>query len=306
MNQKKHTRKKLFHLPAKYLLTSATILMLFLCSEASANASAQDVHNIADICMQANRILKDYVLVGMEVDYHNPAKDLEDNLEQMDEEFKNVENHKMNKKLTAEIVEIEKSWYDIKPEFQKKPDKTKMHDLHEAVEKFTFRCEEVAEDLAKDTGIKGENDVVLLAKLGMESQRLAAEYMTKAWAVAGPQYDEEVRKMVEEIGSIFKELMGADDTLVSKEIKDELKSVEKDFIALEVMATSKSGRFMPSSAEKMASKIFKKLNEIIGMEEKLVEGSVSGYFMPIANEKNVEDTFKVITERIVIQDEVVS
>ena len=89
-------------------------------------------------------------------------------------------------------------------------------------------------------------------------------------------------------------------------VADELKSVEKDFIALDLMATSKSGRFMPSSAEKMASKIFKKLNEIIRGEEKLVEGSMSGYFMPIANEKNVEDTFKVISELVVIKDEMVA
>jgi biotin-(acetyl-CoA carboxylase) ligase len=287
MNQKKHTRKKIFHLPGKYLLASLAILMLFLCSEASANASAQDVHNIAGISMQANRVLKDYALVGMEVNYHNPAKELEDNLEQMDHEFKNTEGHKMNKKLTAEIVEIKKSWYEIKPEFEKKPDKMKMHELREAVEKFTFRCEEVAEDLAKDTGIKGENDIVLLSKLGMESQRLAAEYITKVWGVAGSQYDKEVENMMEEIRSIFKELMDADDTLVSQKIKNALKSVEKDFIALNVMATSKSGRFMPSAAEKMASKIFKKLNEIIKVEQEVVEKSVSGYFMPIADERNV-------------------
>ena len=84
---------------------------------------------MADICMQSNRILKDYALVGMGVEYHNPAKDLKENLEGMEKEIRDLEIHKLNKKLSSEIIEIEKSWHTIKPEFEKKPDKTKMHDL---------------------------------------------------------------------------------------------------------------------------------------------------------------------------------
>ncbi|MCI5157633.1 MAG: hypothetical protein D3906_04195, partial [Candidatus Electrothrix sp. AUS1_2] len=170
--QRKQKEKQLIHLPSRLLLTFTALMTLFFCSEVSANASADDVHHIADICMQANRILKDYALVGMGVEYHDPAKELKEDLKQIDEEFKDVESNKLNKKLTAEIAEFKKSWDAIKPEFEKTPDKAKMHDLHEAVEKFTYRCEEVAEDLAKDTNIAGEHNVVLVAQLGMESQRL--------------------------------------------------------------------------------------------------------------------------------------
>ncbi|MCI5132536.1 MAG: hypothetical protein D3904_13735, partial [Candidatus Electrothrix sp. EH2] len=120
---------------------------------------------MADICMQANRLLKDYTLIGMGVDYHNPAEDLKENLKGMEKEIKDLEGHKLNKKLSSEILEIEKSWHSIKPEFEKKPEKTKVHDLRTMVEKFTTRCEEVAEDISQDTGIKGEHDVVLISEL---------------------------------------------------------------------------------------------------------------------------------------------
>ncbi|MCI5139994.1 MAG: hypothetical protein D3922_16655, partial [Candidatus Electrothrix sp. AR1] len=277
--KQKHFGKKCICLSARYLLTLTAVTTLFFCTEVSANASAKDVHEIADICMQANRILKDYALVGMGVEYHNPAKDLKDNLELIEKEIKDLEGHKQNEKIAAEIIEIEKSWHAIKPEFEKKPDKTKMHDLRVMVEKFTVRCEEVAEDIAKDTGIKGEHDVVLVAELGMESQRLAALYLMKAWGVADPNYVEEVKETVDQTEKIYKELYEADEKLVSKEIKEKLKKVEKDFIAFSVMATSTTGRFMPSAAEKMASKIFNELRTILKMEEKLVEGNVS-YFTP--------------------------
>lgn len=265
------------------LLTLTASIILLFCTEVSATASAKDVHDMADICMQANRVLKDYVLIGMGVDYHDPAKDLKENLEDMDKEINDLKGHKLNDKLSSEIVDIENFWYEIKPEFKKKPDKTKMHDLRVMVEKFTTRCEEVAENISEETGIKGEHDVVLVAELGMESQRLAALYLMKAWGVADSDYETELKQVVDQTEKIYKELLEADEKFVSKEIKEKLRNIEKEFIVFSVMANSDTGRFMPSAAEKMASKIFKELRSILDMEQKLVEGTVSGYFTPVAD-----------------------
>ncbi|WLE98645.1 MAG: hypothetical protein QTN59_07350 [Candidatus Electrothrix communis] len=304
--QRKQTCKKRFSLAARYLLTLTAFTTLFFCTEVSANASAKDVHEMADICMQANRILKDYALVGMGVEYHDPAKDLKENLELIEKEIKDLEGHKQNEKIAAEIHEIEQSWHAIKPEFEKTPEKSKMHDLRVMVEKFTTRCEQVAEDIAKDTGIKGEHNVVLVAELGMESQRLAALYLIKAWGVDDPDYEEEVKEVVDQTEKIYKELLEADEKLVSKEIKELLQKVEKDFIAFSVMATSETGRFMPSAAEKMASKIFKALRDILKKEQKLVEGTVSGYFTPIADEKTAGEIFRAITGIVCVEGEIKS
>ncbi|WP_446008334.1 hypothetical protein [Candidatus Electrothrix sp.] len=293
--QQKHIGKKIIHVPNRVLLVLTAITTLFFCTEVSANASAKDVHEMADICMQANRILKDYALVGMGVSYHDPAKDLKENLELIENEIKDLEGHKQNEKIAAEIEEIKKSWHAIKPEFEKTPDKSKMSDLRKMVEKFTVRCEEVAEDIAQDTGIEGEHDVVLVAELGMESQRLAALYLMKAWGIADSDYETELQQIVDQTEKIYKELFEADEKLVSQEIKERLKKVEKEFIAFSVMAKSDSGRFMPSAAEKMASKIFEELREILEMEQKLVEGTVSGYFTPIADEKTAGEIFRAIT-----------
>ncbi len=84
----------------------------------------------------------------------------------------------------------------------------------------------------------------------MESQRLAAEYLTKAWGVADAQYD------------------------------------------------------IPSAAEKMASKIFNKFQEILHKEQELVKGSVSGYFTPIAGEKTTGEIFRAITSFIYVKGDV--
>ncbi len=276
-----------------YLLTAA---MTLFCSEVSANASAQDVNELSDICMYSQRVLKDYALVGMGVTYHDPKKDLDANIKTVDKYFKDIESHKLNDKLMAEVTEVEKTWNEIKPEFEKAPDKAKMSELRKKVEAYTVRCEQVAEDLAKDTGIKGEHDVVLVAELGLESQRMASLYLMKAWGVADAEYDKEVGQVVDETERIYQELLAADEKLVSKEIKEKLQSTEKNFIAFSVMTKSKSGRFMPSAAEENASKIFDALRAILSMEQKLVEGSVSGWFTPVAEEQGAGlfDKFTVI------------
>jgi hypothetical protein len=268
----------------------------------AAAASAEDVHEIADICMYSQRILKDYALVGMGITYNDPQGDLEKGIKTVDTYFSHLKSRNLKEKLSAEVSEMEKAWNAIKPDFQKTPDKTKMSDLHKKVEEYTYRCEELAFDLAQDTGIQGERYVVLVAELGMETQRMAALYLMKAWGVEHPNHAQQVKKVADETKRIYSELMAADEKFVSAEIKKRLKDTERDFIAFEVMTSSTSGRFMPTAAEKSADKIFEAVREILLMEQKLVEGSISGYFTPVAEDERFHNIFKILS-KIVSQEE---
>ena len=49
----KQIAKKLIYLPARYLLTLTAVTALFFCTEVSANASAENVHEMAAICIRA-------------------------------------------------------------------------------------------------------------------------------------------------------------------------------------------------------------------------------------------------------------
>ncbi len=239
--------------------------------QASASASAEDVHKLADMCMYSQRILKDYALIGMNIDYHDPAADLKKNAKIMDQYIVDLESHHLKKKLDNEIRELDALWKEMKPMLLAKPDKKNMTQLHKKVEKFSHRCEQVAKHLAQDTQIKGEHDVVLIAQLGMESQRLAALYMMKAWGIADANYYEEVEEVLSEYETIHHKLMEEDETLVSAEIKAKLKATEKHFMMFKFMVSSQSGRFVPTLVEKNASKIFHEIRDILKLEEELVE-----------------------------------
>ena len=65
--------------------------------------------------------------------------------------------------------------------------------------------------------------------------------------------------------------MAADDRHVPREVKARLGEAEKHFLVFHVMAKSKSGRFVPTLAEKSASEVFHELRDILKLEKELVE-----------------------------------
>lgn len=301
--QRKRTENNFIDLPGIYLMIMVALIMLLPSCKASANVTTEALHNVSEICMDVQRALKDYALIGMETSYHNH---LQEDLEEIEEHINNLKNSDtLDKKITAEILEIEKIWAAIKPKFQKKPfNKKMMYELHEVIdEDLTERCEKIIDKIAVDTGIKGEEHVVQVGRLGVESQRLAAIYLLKAWGIDDPHYDKIVQHTLDETDQIYEKLMRADEKFVSKEIKEELKESKKKFIAFGFMAKRKSGNFMPANAAKMADELHDMLGEILHMQRTLVEGSVS-YFMPVADEKNAEEIFRGITEIVYVNEEV--
>ncbi len=253
---------------------AAFMLFAVICFEAPATqAKAVDVHQMVDICMYSERLLKDYALIGMNITYGNPAEDLQKNTKVVDKYLANIESHHLNATLDKEVKEIHKLWSKIKVELLKTPQKTAMLKLKNQVETMVKRCMVVADHLAKDTGIVGEHDVVLVAALGMQSQRLSALYMLKAWGVNDDKYAEEVDEIVNEFKHIEEELLHEDEKLVSAEVKKRLKSMDNHFRILTVLAQSagKSGRFAPVRFERSTSKVFNEIREILELQKHNVE-----------------------------------
>jgi len=235
----------------------------------SDHISHKEIREIADICMYSQRLLKDYALIGLGVDYHNPKKDLAENLVALKSYFVDLKSHQYDSQITQGINQLEVLWQKIEPDLTSKPVKSKMQKLHKLVEEFSHECELIALQMAKQLNEKEQN-VVLIAELGMETQRMAALYMMKVWDVASPNYDQQVEDILTEYSEIYHKLLNANDDSISAEIKQKLKNLEKRFLVFKFMAASKSGRFVPTVAEKNASKIFEEISHILELEEGLL------------------------------------
>ncbi len=250
------------------------ILFSIVCFEAPAsNAKTIDVHQMADICMYTERLLKDYALLGMNITYGNPAKDLRKNTKIVNKYLSNIESHHLDAPLDAEVKEIHRLWNNIEIQLLKSPDKNTMIALRTEVESMVKHCEIITEHLAVSTGNKAEHNVVLIAELGMESQRLGALYMLKAWGIDDNKYASDVEGIINDFNIIENELLATDDSIVSKKIKNQLKGMNNQFNVLIVLAqmSGKSGRFAPTRFERSTSKVFDEIREILELEIHHVE-----------------------------------
>ncbi len=251
----------------KQITIGLLAIFTFIPPAYSAASSAQDVREISNVCMYSQRLLKDYALIGMGVDYNNPADDLIKGSKSVDKYLKSIESHNLKKQLNDEVLEIKSLWKEIKPKLLEKPTKDGMVILRKKVEAFNYRCQEVADHIAKDTNNTSLHYTALITQLSMESQRLAALYIMKAWGVKNEDYYKDVEHILEEYKSIYNEILNADEKFVSTTVKEKLKKTERYVAVFSIMARSKSGRYIPSMAERSASKLYLAIRNILKSEE---------------------------------------
>ncbi len=264
--------KVIFIKKAKRGLYIVLYIAMSTLATSSVHASVKDVHEIIDVCTSAQRILKDYALIGIGTTYHNPKKDMEETVKRLNEELKDLESHDVSKSLHEEEVALHKEWDKIEEKVRQTPDKKSIFELYKMITKFTKHCEVLAEHLAADTGIAAEHDVVLIAELNMEVQRLVGLYAVRTWdGVTQSEFETESKIIIKEYNDILGELLHADDKLVSKKVKSHLKGLSKYFTRLELTIENSKENHVPALVAKRAEVLYVKIKEILLEEEHEVE-----------------------------------
>ena len=256
-----------------------SILLLFMwltlvvsATDVKANASTENVQEIVEVCMLSNRMLKDYALIGMGVVYQDPVADLQAGMVEMSMYMStgSLDSYDLSEELGVSLRQLEAAWSEIEPTLITEPSKDDVSDLRNKVEKFTTHCEQVVEELAIDTQIPGQQELVLAGKLGMEVQRLAALYMIQAWGAKHDQYHSEVKRIQSQFKKNYQQLTSADSTGESEELRSLLKNVDNQFLVFGFLASSKSGRYQPTRAEKIAANVFYEVRDILLLAEELL------------------------------------
>lgn len=267
-------KQELMRLRAPHVLATLLGLGLMISGDRlEANASSENVQEIVEVCMLSNRMLKDYALIGMGVVYQDPVADLQAGMVEMSMYMSNgtLASQDLKEELGKSLRELDQGWKVIEPLLTNTPSKENVLDLREKIEGFSKKCEVVVEALATDTQIKGEQDLVLTGKLGMEVQRLAALYMIKAWGAEQSKYYSEVDKIKSQFNKNYKKLTEADNTIGSSELRTSLKKLDNHFLVFGFLASSKSGRFQPTRAEKISADVFYEVRDILLLEEELLQ-----------------------------------
>lgn len=203
--------------------------------------------------MITQRIMKDYALIGMNMNIGNPGDDLKTLVDEFDASLKSLQQLTATAAFAASLNEVEALWTPIREVLQQPPNKEAAPKLQQDLDTLLDACDKNTRLLATSTGDEKENIINIAGRQRMLSQRMAALYMLETWKLEDPRFNQKLQTAMNEFSSAHKTLESS--SLSNSEIKALLKKVKKSYMWFEMMGKSRSSRVIPSLINKSADSI---------------------------------------------------
>jgi nitrate/nitrite-specific signal transduction histidine kinase len=212
--------------------------------------------------MFTQRLLKDYVMVGMENKFGKPDEDMKKVITSFDDALKSLSTFNKDKSTTDSLKEVQKLWTPIKIKLQEKPTKESANKLQGELETLLKEANNATQLFSKQTKESSGEIINISGRQRMLSQKMASLYMLKVWGLD----DEKFKQKMKDTMTLFKESHKKLEKFEKNtpEIKKLLSKVKKSFMFFEFMGRSKS-KFIPSLIYKKSNDILKDMNEVTNL-----------------------------------------
>jgi len=218
---------------------------------AEIKSHAEAVNMMGKERMLVMRILKDMVMVGMKMDYHNPEEDLKKTIATFEETQQALKAYVKDPKIQAKLKEIDAKWTEARELLAEPPQKERAQEylktmvgIRELANDATNMMSGGAEDGASLT-------INLAGRLRAVSQALASVYLLDTWGMEGARKKLEIP---------MKRFRGSLDHLEKAPVTDEkakklLGRLEKTYLFFQVMKDSET--FTPTLVVSKTDRMFK-------------------------------------------------
>ena len=237
-----------------------SFLLLFGVSASAKITSMSDAVNKAGKQrMITQRLLKDYVLIGMNNTYGNPKEDLSKMITLFEQSLEELRNYVKDADVQASLKHVNQLWVPVKKRLTSTPTKAEATLLTKEMESLLQAADQSTQYIAKAAHNQSADIVNLSGRQRMLSQRMASLYMLKVWEVNNTETDRKLLQAMNEYEVAQKKLQKT--KLNTPETTKLLQQANKSYRFFQVMGKSHSKKYIPSLINRSANKILNAMHK---------------------------------------------
>ena len=249
------------------LLLLLSLLPLCLPAQADISTLGEAINKAGRQRMLSQRMLKDYALIGLDVNAVKAQKQLDAAIQLFDSQLAELEKYAPNKKIRKALAKVDALWKPYRAAVREKPDKAKALDLLEASDELLRACHKVVlmlEDLSTTPAGKLVN---MSGRQRMLSQKITMLYLYQVWGFDNASIRSEIQQAINEFKGALLELTGAPEN--TDQLKQKLRRAKTEWKLFKHGLDGKEGKPIPYIVNLSGDKLLNTMNEITALYAQL-------------------------------------